>query len=114
MTGADSRSDSDGSEIHRGRRNDLAKEALDIGMEDPYWLYNLRPDLHYHDGMKDMLSMAENLRDDAEALEKAHAKLKDGDWTGAEAAVYIARRATFGDYDIKHWLSEDMPITEDP
>lgn len=101
-------------QIHRDRRNDLAKEALDIGMDDPYWLHNLSIDLRYHEGMDDLLETASQLRDDAEAMEEAHQKLKDGEWTGGEAAVYIARTASLGDYDIRSWLNQEMPITEEP
>lgn len=97
-----------------GRRNDIAKDALDIGMDDPYWLHNLSVDLYYHEGMDDLLRTAENLREDAEALETAHEKVKDGEWTGGEAAVYLARRVTFGDYDVRSFLNQDVPIAEEP
>lgn len=100
-------------EIDRMRRNDLAKDALNIGMEDPYWLHNLSVDLRHHEGHEES-DLAEQLREDAEALETAHQRLKEGEFTGGEAAVYVARRANFGDYEIASWLNEDMPVTEEP
>lgn len=99
------------------RRNDIAKEALDTGMDDPYWLHNLSVDTRYHEGHDDMLDMAENLRHDAKVLEEAHSRLKDGEFTGAEASVFVAKRVKQPDkteYDIASWLTEDMPITEEP
>lgn len=107
-------SDQEQTEVDRSRRNDISKQALDVGMEDPYWLDNLSIDIWYHDGHDDTLTMAEELREDAEVLETAHQKLKEGVFTGGEAAVYVARRANFGEYDIGHWLDQGMPITEEP
>lgn len=99
------------------RRNDIAKEALDTGMTDPYWLHNLSVDVSYHEGHDDMLDIAENLRHDAEVIEEAHERVKEGEFTGAEAAVFIAKRVKSPDrteYDVSDWLDEDMPITEEP
>jgi hypothetical protein len=106
-----------GKTIHRDRRNDLAKEALDtgfVGDEDPYWLQNMTPDLRHHEGHDDLLDTAEELREDADIIKEAHARLRDGDFTGAEAAVYIARRCNRGRYEIRNWLDQEMPITEEP
>jgi hypothetical protein len=100
--------------MHRDRRNDLAKEALDTGMDDVYWLHNLSIDLRYHGGHDDLLDQAERLRQDAQVLEDAHEKLKEDDWTGGEAAVYIARRVNKREYDVREWLNQEMPITEEP
>lgn len=83
-------------------------------MEDPYWLQNMSVDVRYHDGHDGSLELAQKLREDAEALEVAHKRLKEGEFTGAEAALYVARRASFGDYDIAQWLDEEMPLTEEP
>lgn len=99
------------------RRNDIAKEALDTGMEDLYWLHNLSIDIRYHEGHDDLLDDAENLRHDAELLEEAHERLKDGELTGGEAAVFIAKRAKVPErtaYEVRDWLTEEMPITEEP
>lgn len=99
------------------RRNDLAKEALDVGMDDPYWLHNLSVDTRYHEGHDDMLDVAADLRADAELLEEAHNRLKEGELTGAEAAVFLARRVSHPDrvvYEVSSWLTEEMPITEEP
>ena len=104
----------EGSEIDRYRRNDIAKEALQTGMEDPLWLHNIAVKPGYHDGHAEMKGTVEDLRRRANVIEKAHNRLKNGEFTGAEASVFIARRVDCGDYDIMPWLEQEMPITEEP
>jgi len=101
----------------KGRRRDIAKQALsvddfDLGMRDgdPYWLTNF----HGRVNTDDMSEMAEKLREDADVLEDAAKKVEVGDWVSEEAAIYIARNSHYGDYDVARWLDQEMPITEEP
>ena len=97
-------------DIGKDRRNEVAKQALGVGMEDPYHLHNLSVDQHYHAGHEGLREHADQLRRDADRMEAALDKLESGDWTGAEAALFIAEEATLGDYDTDSSLYDNIPI----
>lgn len=97
----------------RGRRREIAKQALDASGfpgidDDPYWLCNM----HGQINTDDMKDMARRLREDAETLETAMEKIDDGELLPEEAALFIAERANFGDYDTHDHLYDGVPISE--
>lgn len=106
--------DKDGGGVDRGRRRDLARQAVSTegwpGIDDdPYWLCNM----HGRINTSDLLQQATDLEEDAQLLRDAFEKIEDGEWLPEEAAVYIARNANYGDYNVADWL-DDIPITEEP
>lgn len=97
--------------ISKAERREIAQDALNIGMNDPYWLSNLCRCLpHEKEAYADMLDMAEQLRADADALETAYQKVDAGEWEPAEATLYIAERANFGDYNTHKHYYDNIPI----
>ncbi|WP_256394130.1 hypothetical protein [Natronoarchaeum rubrum] len=95
--------------LDRDRRSEIAREALDVGMDDPYWLCNLKGRVN----TDDMQRTAEQLREDAELIETAQEKIDDREWTAEEAALYIAENANLGDYETDSYLYDSIPITEE-
>jgi hypothetical protein len=97
-------------DIDHGRREEIARAALDVGLRDPYWLANLhgQPEAVKYD---DLRAQATALREDAALLEEAFAKIDEREWTPAEAALHIAANANFGDYDTREDLYDGLPIT---
>lgn len=88
--------------MSESRRREFAKEDIEIGMEDPYWLCNLHGRIN-HDDVEQMVA---KLREDADLIENAHRKVKDGEWLASEAALHIANHSHFGDYDAKSTVEE--------
>lgn len=95
--------------IDRHRRKEIAREALDVGMDDPYWLCNL----HGRIDEASLLETADQLREDAEVMETAFEKIDSGEWLPSEAALYIAENAHFGDYETRGHLFDSLPIEGD-
>lgn len=99
------------SSLDRGRRRELARDALDTGMEDPFWLHNLAQCSRFQeDAYGDLRETAEDLREDAALMEEAFEKIEEGELLPAEAAVFIAKNANFGDYDTHDHLYDGLPI----
>jgi len=97
----------------RDRRREVAKQALDTsgfpGIEDdPYWLCNLKRRVN----TDDMHSMAEKLRQDAAVIEEAAEKIDDRELVPEEAALFIAERVHYGDYETRDHLYDGLPISE--
>lgn len=98
-------------EVDRDRRREVAKDALDVGMDDPYWLHNLSRSLWFQaDAYGDLLSMAEKLEEDAQLLRDAHEKIEEEELIPAEAALFVAENANHGDYDTHGHLYDNLPI----
>lgn len=98
-------------DIDRDRRGEIAKDALDIGMDDPYWLHNLSRCLWFQDdAYADLLVQAEELEEDAQLLRDAHEKIEEGELIPAEAALFIAENANHGDYNTHTHLYDNLPI----
>lgn len=95
--------------MSESRREELAREDIEIGMEDPYWLCNLHGRIN-HD---DVDRMVKQLREDADLIESAHQKIKDDEWTAGEAALHIANNANFGDYDARSTVEEIQKEVEE-
>lgn len=95
------------------RRREVARQALDVGMDDPYWLHNLAQCLRFQDdAYGDLQDTVAQLREDADRLERAYERIEGGELTPAEAALFIAEGAHFGDYDTRSHLYDGLPIEE--
>lgn len=102
------------SDLDPDHRTEIAHDALDTGMEDIYWLYNLSRCSRFNsEAYGDLIDSARRLEEDAETLRAAFEKIEDGDLLPAEAALYIAENANFGEYSTHTSLYGDLPITED-
>lgn len=104
-------------DVDRGRRRDLAKQALvnegmDLGLndEDPYWLCNM----HGRVNTDDYREMAEQMEEDAQLLSEVSDRIEEGELLPEEGAIVIARESNFGEYSVHSWLDQEMPITEEP
>jgi len=100
-------------ELDKDRRREIARQALNTGMDDPLWLHNLSQCLHFQDdAYDDLLDTADALRQEAAAIEEAHNRIVDGELIPAEAALFIAERAAFhhDEYSTDGHLYDSLPV----
>lgn len=98
----------------RERRREIARQSLDIGMDDPYWLHNLAQCTQRQSGAYgDLLDIAERLQEDADLLVMAHGRIENSELTPAEAALTLAESVNFGDYSTHGHLYDQIPIEVD-
>ncbi|WP_254810635.1 hypothetical protein [Natronosalvus amylolyticus] len=101
-------------DIDKDRRRAIAQDALETGFEDPYWLHNLARCLWFqNEAYDDLLETVEQLREDADRLERAYERIEDGELLPAEAALYIAEGVHFGEYHTRQHLYDGLPIGGD-
>jgi hypothetical protein len=100
-------------QLDKDRRRDIARQALNTGMDDPLWLHNLSRCLRFqNDAYDDLLRTADELREEAAVIEEAHNRIVDGELLPAEAALFIAERASFHEheYSTDGHLYDTLPI----
>lgn len=93
----------------RDGREATGRDDLDVGVRDPYRLGDLQDDSD-RISHSDLVAHARALHDDASLLETASEKIESGEWTPAEAALYVGEHANFGDYETCSDLS-DLPTS---